>query len=193
MNVSRKDASDALEVIGSADRRVREIRGNREASPFLIVWGLVWLIANAVSDLWPTAAGMGWLIGVIAGCVATAVLVVLQARRMVSQQIHTSAERIQHRTRMLMLGVTVLLFFPVMLTVLWPLTGRQQNAFISLFWAFAYMASGAWLGKRLFITGLATAAAILGGYLLLREHFSLWMAVFGGGSLILGGLWLRKL
>ena len=31
------------------------------------------------------------------------------------------------------------------------------------------------------------------GYTLLREHYFLWMAFAGGGSLILGGLWLRKL
>ncbi len=193
MALSPQDASEALDVIGSADRRVREIRGYREASPFLILWGLVWLIANAVTDLWPRQGGLAWLVGVVAGYSATAVLVVLQVKRMRREQVCTPAERARNRARMLMLGTTLLLFFPVMLTVLSPLDPRQQNAFISLFWAFAYMAAGAWVGKRLFITGFVTAAAILGGYLFLAAHFFLWMAVVGGGSLILAGLWLRKI
>jgi hypothetical protein len=90
-------------------------------------------------------------------------------------------------------GVAVLGFFPAMLSVLAPLEPMQGNAFISLFWAFAYMVGGAWLGLRLFITGAVTAVAVLVGYFLLKEHYYLWMAACGGGSLILGGLWLRKL
>jgi hypothetical protein len=87
----------------------------------------------------------------------------------------------------------VITFFPAMSVVLGDLTPLQSNAFISMFWALAYMAAGAWLGLRLFFTGVATAVAVLLGVLVLREHYFLWMAFAGGGSLILGGLWLRKL
>ncbi len=45
----------------------------------------------------------------------------------------------------------------------------------------------------MFITALVTVTAILVGYLLLHEHYFLWMAAFGGGSLLVGGLWLRKI
>jgi hypothetical protein len=193
MTVSHKDASEALDVIASADQKVRQYKGYRGGSPYLILWGVIWFVANAVTGLAPEYGGETWTAGTLIGSAVTVWLIVTQSMR--AQQLHrfTPAERAQIGRRASLTGVTVMCFFPAMFTVLAPLSGLQTNAFISLFWAFAYMAAGAWLGTRLFLTGTATAAAVLIGYLLLREHYFLWMAVVGGGSLVLGGLWLRKL
>lgn len=193
MNVSRQEASAALDVIGSASQKVREFKGYRDASPMFIVWGVVWLIANTVTDLWPRYSGKVWLGGVIVGTIITTSLVVLQSLRERKANVYTEAELKAMGRRYAMLGSAVMAFFPAMFIVLWPLTGKQQNAFISLFWAFAYMAAGAWVGTRIFVTGVVTAVAVLVGFLFVREHFSLWMALVGGGSLILGGLWMRKI
>jgi hypothetical protein len=193
MNISPQDASGALEAIDAADRRVREVVWYREASPFLIAWGLVWLVANTITDLWPRFAGWAWLVGVAGGMTFTAVLTWLQIQRRAASHAMTPSGRTRSGRRMLLLGITVAGFFPAMLAVLGPLTPQQNNAFISLFWAFAYMAAGAWVGMRMFITGLVTAIAILIGFFFIREHFFLWMAVFGGGSLLLAGFWFRKI
>ncbi len=92
-----------------------------------------------------------------------------------------------------MLGLAICCYFPVMYVVLGPLAARQTNAFISLFWAFAYMFAGAWVGWRLFAIGAVAAAAVVFGYLAIGAHYYLWMAACGGGTLIAGGLWLRKI
>ncbi len=193
MNISHQDASEALEAIEAADRRVRQAVWYREASPYLIVWGLVWLVANAVTDLRPAIAGWTWAAGVTGGVLFTAALTYQQIRRRSEIHAQTPADRRHSGRRMLLLGLTVLCFFPAMLTVIGPISARQNNAFISLFWAFAYMAAGAWVGMRLFITGAVTAAAILFGFLFIRDHFFLWMALVGGGSLLLAGFWFRKI
>lgn len=191
--LSQQDASAALDAIESAGRQMREFKGGREASPFLILWGLVWLVANAVTGLAPAYAGRTWFGAVIAGATVTVSLVILQSMREQRLNRYSAAERAQIGRRVSLIGTAMLLFFPLMFIVLPPLSAMQNNAFISLFWAFVYMVAGAWVGMRLFLTGVVTAAAVLVGYLLLREHYFLWMAVMGGGSLILGGLWLRKL
>jgi hypothetical protein len=193
MNLSREEASAALDEIGSAAVRVREFQGYRDASPFFILWGLVWMIANAVNDLWPRYGGEAWAVGTIVGTAVTAALIILQVMRKRKAHAYTDAERKAIRQRSVMLGCTVMGFFPAMFMVLAPLSGRQQNAFISLFWAFAYMAAGAWLGKRIFVTGLVTAVAIVVGYQFLAQHYFLWMALVGGGSLLLAGFWMRRL
>jgi hypothetical protein len=193
MSLSAEDASGALAAIDAADRRVRQVYWYREASPFLIVWGLVWLVANAVTDLWPRWAGLAWLVGVVGGVGFSAVLTYLQISRRAAAHDQPPADRARSGRRVLLLGLTVAAFFPAMFAVLGPISAQQRNAFISLFWAFAYMAAGSWVGLRLFITGAVTAAAILVGYLFFREHFYLWMAVFGGGSLLLAGIWFRKI
>ncbi len=95
--------------------------------------------------------------------------------------------------RVITIGLAMWAYFPAMLLIVGPLSPRQVNAFISLFWALTYMVAGAWIGLRLTIIGAVTAVAIVVGYVFVKEHFPLWMAVFGGGSLILAGLWLRKI
>lgn len=193
MNLSPDDASGALAAIDAADRRVRQVVWYRHASPFLILWGLVWLVANAVTDLWPRFAGLAWLVGGAGGVGFSAVLAYLQIRRRAVVHDQPQADRARSGRAMLLLGLTVAAFFPAMFAVLGPLSAQQRNAFISLFWAFAYMAAGSWVGLRLFVTGAVTAAAILIGYFFVREHFYLWMAVCGGGSLLLAGFWFRKI
>jgi hypothetical protein len=42
------------------------------------------------------------------------------------------------------------------------------------------------------VTGIALAALTLFGYFEVVTHFDMWMAVVGGGSLILAGIWLRR-
>jgi hypothetical protein len=193
MSMSQHDASEALDAIAGADQRVREYKAYREASGYLIVWGVVWLVANAVTGLAPEQGGRAWLAGVILGTVATVWLVIRQSMRARALFHYTKAERVLIGRRVSLTGVAMMGFFPAMLSVLAPLSPMQSNAFISLFWAFAYMVAGAWLGLRLFVTGAVTAVGVLVGYFLLREHYFVWMAAVGGGSLILGGLWLRKL
>ncbi len=192
MQLSPQDASEALDLIEAAERRARERIGYREASSFLILWGLVWLVANALTDLAPLSGRLAWPIGTPLGTLLTGVLIFLQVRRERRAGLRTPAQRALVRRRSLLLGIAILGFFPAMLTVLSPLTARQASAFVSLFWAFAYMAAGAWLGMRIFVTGVVLAAAILVGYLFVQAHFLLWMAVVGGGSLLLAGFWLRR-
>jgi len=63
---------------------------------------------------------------------------------------------------------------------------------ISIFFPFIYMGSGIWAGRRLFAIGLVTAAGIMAGFTWIDAYYLLWMGLFGGGSLIAGGLWLRS-
>jgi hypothetical protein len=193
MNISRDDASLALDAVLAADQRVREFKGAREASPHLIFWGLAWFFANGVTGLAPQHAGKAWLAVLVIGAVFTTWIVVRQSRQRQAGHSYTAQERAAIGRRATILGTTVLAFFPAMLAVLAPLSAMQNNAFISLFWAFAYIASGAWFGTRMVVAGIVTAVATLVGFFLLPGHYFLWMALVGGGSLLLAGLWLRKL
>jgi hypothetical protein len=193
MNVSKEDAGKALEIIGEADARMLMLKRYSRVAPLLFVWGCVWFIANAVTDLAPSRSSITWLAGDIAG-VAVSVLLSL---RLLRQQGSLSWQDITHRAqtsrRFGMLAIAILCFFPAMFAVLRPLTARQENAFISLCWAFVYMILGAWFGWRLFAIGAVAVAATIVGYLAVAQHYYLWMACCGGGSLIAGGLWLRKI
>lgn len=70
------------------------------------------------------------------------------------------------------------------------------NRKIAAFWAtvpmFAYIIMGLWLDRFfLWLGGLVTVATLF-GYYAIHGYFFLWMAVVGGGSLMAGGLFIRK-
>ena len=192
MQISRDEAAQALSDINDARSRVDKLHGYSDSSPFLILWGLVWLAANSATQFAPALADMAWLAGILVGTTLTIVLATVQAKRRGVRDASQSGQSAQVAIRMGVSVAVVLAFFSAMMTIAWPLDDRQFNALISLFWACAYMGVGVWIGMRLFWIGAITAVAILFGYFNIEEYYSLWMGIAGGGSLIAGGLWLRR-
>src|SRR5690348_8549628 len=78
MEISRQEANEALQAIQSADRRVWQMQGYRFAAPFLILWGLIWAVANATTDFNQATGNLVWAYGSLVGAVLTAVLIVRQ-------------------------------------------------------------------------------------------------------------------
>jgi len=193
MNVSREEAAAALDTIDAAGARLKTVRFYAEFSPFLLLWGVIWLVANVVSELWPAHGGTAWLTGISFGLAFTLYLTIRNARRWQCMRPESRAEGRAIGRRAALLGITLWTYFPAMTLLMGPFSPRQTNAFISITVAFAYMISGAFMGWRIFAIGLVTAAAILYGFHFIDAHFQLWMAFVGGGSLIAGGLWLRKI
>ena len=193
MNVSREEAAAALDDVEAAQARLHTVRRYAEFAPYLLLWGFIWLGANVVSDLRPAYADVVWLIGVSVGFAWTIYFTVRNARRWACMHRGSKAEGRAIGRRAVLLGMTLWIYFPSMTLLMGPLSGRQTNAFISITWAFVYMVAGAFIGWRIFAIGVVTAAAVMFGYLALPSHFFLWMGLVGGGSLIAGGLWLRKI
>ena len=192
MNISRSDAAQALASVETADHRMGTLRRYSEVSPFLLLWGGVWVVANAASDVWPQASSLIWLWSTAVGTLATAALVIQQVLRHKRLGVYTREEGRRIGRGFALMAITIPAYFTAMALVVGPLDGRQSNVFISLFWAFAYMGAGAWVGIRLFVTGAVAVVAIVSGYLYIHAHFGLWMAVFAGGTLMLAGFWLRR-
>jgi hypothetical protein len=190
MNVTREEAAQALSDINRASDRIVQLKGYHHGAPFFILWGLVWLFANTLSQFQPELRNWAWGIGVTAGAVLSTIIGVMQARKTTPDGAKSFNASIGRR-----IGITsgIMLVFIVVITwIANPESSRDVNTIISIFFPFIYMAAGVWAGWRLFAIGLVTAAAILAGYVWVQEYFELWMGVFAGGSLIAGGLWLRS-
>ncbi len=191
MNVTRDEAAKALEEIGRAGSRMTRLSIYADIAPMLVLWGLIWLAANLVTEFRPEFSGRAWLVGEVVGTPLTLYFVIRHARRSGARIRQAGGDPKALGGRMGLLGAIVFGFITSMSLVVGPLNQRQTDAFISLFFAFGYAMGGVWGGWRLVAIGAATAAAILFGYFGLQEHFYLWMGVVGGGALIAGGLWLR--
>jgi hypothetical protein len=181
MTLSSLDASAALQDVAAAQARSVTLRGYQSCAPHLIIWGVVWAVAYTVSDLAPAWANIAWTcilpLG-IAGDIAAA-----RADRGGDDGTGAIAGA---------LFAIIAIFVVSTFAIMAPRDPRQIGAFIPLVVAAAYAVFGLFDGPRLLILGGALAALTLAGFFFLPAHFLLWMAVFGGGGLILGGFWLRR-
>ena len=66
-----------------------------------------------------------------------------------------------------------------------------MGAFSPLLLSAIYAAMGLWRGLRFVLVGAFLAAITLGAYFFVKDFFFIWMALAGGGSLLLTGLWMR--
>lgn len=191
MTLNREDAEQALAEIGEARGRFYRAQGYGDFAPFLILWGVIWLVANSVADLAPQYVALAWGIGNIGGIAISMILGVRLVARWRARGESKASRPIGLRIG-LSWSVAVAAFVCIGVIV-GPLDGRQANAAISIFWAFVYMGAGIWIGWRLAAIGVVIAATVLGAYLLLEQYYFLAIGLVAGGGLILGGLWLRRI
>ena len=182
MALTPDEAADTLRDIEATGRRSGEAFGYRMSGPYFILWGLVWLVGYAGSDLLPSRAGLIWLVASLVGAIGSVA---------VSRTIGKNKSA-QTGWRVFFLVVIVAAFVLASYTVMWPVSPMQQAAFVPLIAAGAYTAVGLWAGVRWIVAGVAIAILTLGGFFLMREHFGLYMAAVGGGGLIVAGLWMRS-
>lgn len=180
------DRSDAARALREADATaVRSATAARyeQASYNLLTWGGVWIAVNIAGLM---KAPFGTILFPAFMLLGAAISIGFSLRR-----ANPMARRAQ-LTRTAFTTAAILLFV-IGVVVISP-TGSlvQVEAMACLATGAAYIVAGAAIGRRLAAIGVAQMAGAIVGWLYAREQFFLWMAVFGGGGLILGGLWLRK-
>lgn len=194
MSLSPNEAAQTLKEIARTGQRSAEAHQYANASPHFVMWGLIWIIGYSSSYLLPNYGfrnyvNWPWFALTVLGIMGAFYLGRQQSRRL------SPAEQVAERARGFRIGMSFLalwLFVLATFIVMRPVQPIATGAFIPLLAALAYSLFGIWRGLRFLYAGIAVAALTLGGFLYLREFFLLWMAFVGGGSLILVGLWLKK-
>lgn len=181
MTISKKQAESALEDLEQVGIRSVTLYKYTKVSPHLIAWGFVWIAAYGLSDALPSKATLIWLIANFVG-VALSICIDRGNSRATSQAKGRVGAAI----------ITVLAFMMATFAILPPDSGKQVSAFIPLVIATTYILLGIWHGRRLVILGALQGTLTLLGFFFLHSHFNLWMASVGGGTLILTGIWLKR-
>lgn len=186
MTVTRNDAASALRDVDSARRRSLALFQYGLASPFLLLWGVLWIVAGAVGALSPENTGIGWLVVDIAGFAGTGVLIAVQSRR------HGETSTRNPLYRCIAIGAVVAAFVALTLLVFAPVSAVEGLTFITLVVAAAYAIAGCWTGGRYAAVGAVLAVVAIGFFQLAPELVPIVVPFAGGGTLILGGLWMRS-
>jgi hypothetical protein len=194
MDLSPGQAAESLKEIERTQRRSAEAHEYVHASPGFILWGLIWMVGYTGSYMLPNYGfinGISWLwfVLVVAGVFANATLDRRRYRGQSPERV-AAGKAIGRRIGMTFLALYAFIF--ATFSVMRPVNPVVSAAFIPLLVAVIYAIYGIWRGLRFLIIGIVVAALTMGGWFYLPQHFLLWMAAVGGGSLILVGLWLRK-
>ena len=186
MSVSKDDALSALHDIEATERRSRALFVYGLASPYLLLWGALWIVAGAVGALSPANANIGWGAVDIVGLLASAYLIARHARR--------SGERSERMHLLRYVGTFVVLaaFAGLTLMVFAPVSSAEVLMLITLLVAAVYTTAGCWAGLRYAAVGVALAGLAIGVFRLAPEQLSLIVPFAGGGALILGSVWMRR-
>jgi hypothetical protein len=186
MPLSREQAQDALRDAEQTTRRSATIYGYEAAAPYLILWGVIWMLAYGASDLSPFMAAWAWPVLGTAGWIAS---IAMSWQRKGADRM--SGARLSLRWFLVFVAYAV--YVVGVGAIMRPTQDAQVGAFVPMIVALTYALVGIFFNAtRLTIAGAAIAALTLGGYFYLPSHFMLWMAFVGGGALILAGLWMRK-
>jgi hypothetical protein len=181
--LNAEEAADALKQVTAAERRSAEAYRYQRFSPYLLLWGMIWVLGYGATDLVPHRAGWIWL-GLI--------LLALAVSMAIGRSAEPGLPGTRNNWRYALFFMAVWAFFVATYAVMKPTSGLQQGAFPPLLVALVYTVMGLWSGPRLLVTGLAVGVLTLGGFFYLPQHFLLWEGFVGGGALLLAGLWLRR-
>jgi len=185
MPISSQEAAQALDEIAQTQRRASILRGYEKGAPHFFLWGLIWIVGYAVSDLSPELSGLVWLLLDAVGITGSYLL-----GRATVAGIPTARQG--YGPRFAALGATLFAFMVATYFVMRPHEVAQFGAFPALLVATIYTVVGIWRGSRWAASGIALGICTIAGIAVFKEHYMLWMAVAGGSTLLISGFWLRQ-
>lgn len=178
------EAAHALKTAAAAARRSATAIDYQRIGRRLIVWGIVWAVVNIAGALRiPVNGTYAWPAIMLAGLVVSAALDIHAAR---------GPRGWRHAGESLLLFFAFAAFvFSTQFVIPQP-TLIQVETLLTLVLGLIYIVVGLAVGWRLSAVGAVLMLMVIAGSIWAPGQFFFWMALAGGGGLILGGLWLRK-
>jgi hypothetical protein len=185
MAIDPSEAAVSLQDIATIERRTREAVNYAGSSVVFIMWGLLIACGYGVTALYPRRAGITWLVVVLLGCIATAVIKAVRRRAYASEV---------HDWRLMWALAALATFGAVWAYVLGPVVPRpMMYVFQPSLFLLGTILGGLWLGRFFIVLGFVGIALIAFGYLMPEPWLRLWMAAVQSGTFILGGLLLGRI
>ena len=192
MNASREEAARSLDDVHMIAERTRKAIAYAGADIVFVIWGIIWFIGYLSAQFFPLQAHWVWMVLVIGGMIASALT--FRSRSPVVSPLGA---------RLGAFWLLLSLFVGLWGWLLSPFLSVPAQADVNNFWMhmhaitativmFAYVVMGLWLRSFMLWLGLGISALTVIGLLFLQPLFWIWMAVIGGGSLVVTGLIVRR-
>ena len=188
MTLDKAQAARALADIDHSQRYSSSLYSYGRASPYLIVAGVMWLVADLLTQFSPFDKAWIWPVVSLVGTIGSIMFTFGQTRRDAKSQ--PSGKR-NLFWRFMAVWLAVFAFMVATFTIYGLDDGRQQHSFIGVFFGCVYVAVGVFMGWRMVAIGAALAVLSMVGFFAVHDYYLAYMGVVGGGALIVSGLWLR--
>jgi hypothetical protein len=183
MTIQPQDAANALKEIAIAEQHSAKAYRYQKASPHLFLWGFIWIVGYSAVFVRPSASWIWFVLTAIG----------IPGSFWIARRERTDRSRAYAGWEIALTLLALSLFLSAFFAIFPPRSPLQVDAIFPLMIALWYVLFGIWRwGARMALLGLALGVLTVGGYFWLQHYFLLWMAGVGGGALILGGFWLRK-
>lgn len=189
MTLDKSGAAEALAEIGQSQRRSAQLYSYSVSAPYLFLTGAMWLIADLAFEYTDIGKYVAWPFVTFAAIPIFVAIAIYQSRRRTPK---TGARLDTHFWKGMALWLLAFLFVTGTFVIFAPIDGIKVHSFIGLAMGVVYAAMGLWMGRRMLIMGFAIIALTALGHFFIHEHYVTYMGVVGGGGMMLGALWLRR-
>jgi len=186
MNVTPTEAEEALMAIQTMAQKTRKSIASGGTYITLIVTGIVWLVGFLCTQFLPTGI-VGYIWGGLS-IVGTIVGIVLGSRMGTRLRSPSTIPMIR---RVGFFWLLLVFFALAVIAVARPADGKQATTLVILFIMLGQMAMGLLFSFSTIWWTIPITALALIGYFLFSDIFYLWMAILGGGGMIVLGLYIR--
>ncbi len=190
---------EALATLAEVDRIIVQTRraiAHGPVGPILILWGCIWAAADTTIQFYPPAIQWIWTVLDAIGLMATFWI--------------ASRQRVKikdpGRWRFGVFWVVLFVYGMLWMVLLMGNDLEKTNGpwsqvepvyrRMASYWhtvpMFAYVIIGMWLGRFLVWLGLLVTVLTVAGLWLAPHYYYLWLAVTGGGSLVIVGIFVSK-
>lgn len=185
MDVTRDEAKELLEAIQEVRAQTRRRIAHGGGPYYMMIWGAVCFFGYLGSQfLSEKTAGMVWTALAIPGMVISA---------LVGARLSKRVRRPRYDARVGLFWLALLAYSALIIRLTGTASDPILKSFIvALFAMLGYVVMGLWLWAPLAWIGLAVTVVGTLGYLFIPGYFCLLMALMGGGTIFLSGLYILR-
>jgi hypothetical protein len=186
MNLSPKEAKEALASIQNVTQKTRHSISGLSAYISLIITGAVWLIGFTASQFLTAPLVVWiWIVTSVTGSILATIMSIQASKR-----VRIASSAIIGR-RIGLFWLLLVLLSAGAIAVAHPTDGKQITLLVILFALIGQMGMGLLVSFSATWWVVPIAALALAGYYFVPAWFYLWIALLVGGSMILLGLYIH--
>ncbi len=183
--IRSEEAQEALRLVHETQRQMRRLVAAGGAAYYLWLWGVIWVLGFSAEYFLGAGSTVGWI---WAGLDTVGAVLSLMIGWHFGRKLRSS-----RGTSLGLVWLAWLVYGGLIIYFAQPQDANHLTLLIALLVMLAYVVSGVLYRSAFFVVlGVALTVLTIVGFVLFSGAFSLWMAVVGGGELILAGVYVWR-